>query len=68
MTKDGLISWIVYKATVKNVKLTIVSGLSLRSSKENLKPPCTSSNEDENELYEPDYNKDEDQLAEEQES
>ncbi|MFL6424380.1 MAG: hypothetical protein ACJ71R_12415, partial [Nitrososphaeraceae archaeon] len=50
-------------ATVVDDAIRFVS----QKSKENLKPPSSSSDEDENESNEPDYAEDEDQLEEEQE-
>ena len=47
--------------------LNILHWFVSQKSKENLKPPSSSSDEDENESNEPDYNEDKDQLEEEQE-
>jgi hypothetical protein len=51
-------------ATVVDDAIRFVSS---QKSKENLKPPLSSSDEDANESNEPDYNEDKDQLEEEQE-
>jgi hypothetical protein len=50
-------------ATIVDDAIRFVS----EKSKENFRPPSSSSNEDENESNEPDYNEDKDQLEEEQE-